>query len=86
MSNSTNQTTNSLMNPLTLATISFMTSSTNSHSPQNGLDNPTSAPEQPRVLPLVLANYTVRYIHYVNRYIHIYSGKLTTRFIPLHIL
>ena len=48
-----------MINPLTSATKSPLTLLTNLHSPQNGLDNPTSTPEQPCVLPVVLANFTL---------------------------
>ena len=34
-----------------------LTSTTNSHSPQIGFDNPTPPPDKPHVLPLVLASF-----------------------------
>ena len=55
--NSADQTNNSLINSLTSTAASPPTSLTNSHFPQNGLDNPTPTPEQPSVLPLLLASF-----------------------------
>ena len=55
--NSADQTNNSLINSLTSTAASPPTSLTNSHIPQNGLDNPTPTPEQPSVLPLLLASF-----------------------------
>ena len=48
-----------MINPQTSATTSPLTLLTNLHSPQNGLDDPTSTPEQPCVLPIILANFTL---------------------------
>ena len=53
------QTTKSSTNPLTSTLTSPPTLPTNSHSPQNGFDNPTPALDQPHVLPLVLASFTL---------------------------
>lgn len=57
--NSADQTNNSLINSLTLTAASPLTSLKNLHSPQNGLDDPTPTPEQTRVLPLLLASFTL---------------------------
>ena len=53
------QTTTPATNPLTSTTASLTTSSASSHPPQEGSDNPRSTPEQPRVLRLVLASFSL---------------------------
>ena len=55
-----NQSTKSSTNPLTSTTTSPLTWSTNSHSPQNGFNNPTPSLDQPHVSLLVIASFTLQ--------------------------